>query len=151
LAPQLESLEAELHNAETYLKLAETLEGFLARLAEAADVDDHAADRGAVTTDVLGRRVNRDVARCSRTTAATFWSCQTTTSEAAISISESSPNPASATDRADDSGSKNEDRADDVPAERRVLQSQPAAAQSGCRGCLARADHSAQPTAANCA
>src|SRR6266542_1884074 len=34
LTAQLCALEAELHDAETYLKLAETLEGFLARLGE---------------------------------------------------------------------------------------------------------------------
>src|SRR5512132_916098 len=39
-------------------------------------------------------------ARRSRSTSWMSWSCQTTTSEARISISESSPNPASATERA---------------------------------------------------
>src|SRR6266542_724164 len=37
LTAQLCALEAELHDAETYLKLAETLEGFLARLADGLD------------------------------------------------------------------------------------------------------------------
>ena len=36
LATQLDALDAELHDAETYLKLAENLEDFLARLAESA-------------------------------------------------------------------------------------------------------------------
>ncbi len=36
LAAQLDALDAELHDAETYLQLAENLEGFLARLAENA-------------------------------------------------------------------------------------------------------------------
>src|SRR5215216_5657380 len=36
LASQLRSLDAELHDAETYLQLAETLEGFLSRLGERA-------------------------------------------------------------------------------------------------------------------
>lgn len=36
LASQLRSLDAELHDAETYLQLAETLEGFLSRLTDAA-------------------------------------------------------------------------------------------------------------------
>jgi site-specific DNA recombinase len=36
LATQLDALDAELHDAETYLKLAENLEDFLARLAENA-------------------------------------------------------------------------------------------------------------------
>jgi site-specific DNA recombinase len=34
---QRDALDAELHDAETYLKLAETLEGFLARLADGLD------------------------------------------------------------------------------------------------------------------
>ena len=36
ITAQLDALDAELHDAETYLKLAENLEGFLARLAENA-------------------------------------------------------------------------------------------------------------------
>ena len=36
LTAQLDALDAELHDAETYLQLAENLEGFLARLAENA-------------------------------------------------------------------------------------------------------------------
>jgi site-specific DNA recombinase len=36
LASQLRSLDAELHDAETYLQLADTLEGFLSRLGERA-------------------------------------------------------------------------------------------------------------------
>jgi site-specific DNA recombinase len=36
LATQLDALDAQLHDAETYLKLAESLEDFLARLAESA-------------------------------------------------------------------------------------------------------------------
>jgi len=40
LTAQLDALDAELHDAETYLKLAENLEGFLARLAETADTLD---------------------------------------------------------------------------------------------------------------
>jgi len=36
LATQLDALDAELHDAETYLKLAENLEDFLARLAESS-------------------------------------------------------------------------------------------------------------------
>jgi site-specific DNA recombinase len=34
---QLDALETELHDAETYLKLADTLEGFLGRLADGLD------------------------------------------------------------------------------------------------------------------
>ena len=37
LGAQLEALDAELHDAETYLQLAETLEGFLGRLADGLD------------------------------------------------------------------------------------------------------------------
>ena len=37
LQAQLDSLDAELHDAETYLKLADTLEGFLGRLADGLD------------------------------------------------------------------------------------------------------------------
>ena len=37
LTTQLEALEAELHDVETYLKLAETLESFLTRLADGLD------------------------------------------------------------------------------------------------------------------
>jgi septal ring factor EnvC (AmiA/AmiB activator) len=37
LQAQLEALEAELHDAETHLELVDSLEGFLARLAESAD------------------------------------------------------------------------------------------------------------------
>ena len=37
LTTQLETLEGELHDAETYLKLAETLEGFLTRLSDGLD------------------------------------------------------------------------------------------------------------------
>jgi len=37
LAGQLDALEAELHDAETYLRLAETLEAFLGRLTESVD------------------------------------------------------------------------------------------------------------------
>jgi len=37
LRAQLEALDAELHDAETYLKLADTLEGFLARLGDGLD------------------------------------------------------------------------------------------------------------------
>ena len=40
LTAQLDALDAELHDAETYLKLAENLKGFLARLAETADTLD---------------------------------------------------------------------------------------------------------------
>lgn len=43
LATRLRSLDAELHDAETYLQLAETLEGFLSRLGERAatlDIDE---------------------------------------------------------------------------------------------------------------
>ena len=40
LASQLRSLDAELHDAETYLQLAETQEGFLSRLTEAAATFD---------------------------------------------------------------------------------------------------------------
>jgi hypothetical protein len=36
ITAQLDALDAELHDAETYLQLAENLEGFLARLAENA-------------------------------------------------------------------------------------------------------------------
>jgi site-specific DNA recombinase len=46
LAAQLDALEAELHDAETYLKLAEGLEGFLTRLADrAATLDVHERQR----------------------------------------------------------------------------------------------------------
>ena len=34
---QLDALETELHDAETYLKLGDTLEGFLARLVDGLD------------------------------------------------------------------------------------------------------------------
>jgi hypothetical protein len=34
---QLDALDTELHDAETYLKLADTLEGFLGRLADGLD------------------------------------------------------------------------------------------------------------------
>ena len=37
LRAQLDALDAELHDAETYLKLAETLEGFLTRLGDGLD------------------------------------------------------------------------------------------------------------------
>jgi site-specific DNA recombinase len=37
ITAQLAALDTELHDAETYLKLTESLEGFLARLAETAD------------------------------------------------------------------------------------------------------------------
>ena len=37
LSAQLDALDAELHDAETYLKLADTLEGFLTRLADGLD------------------------------------------------------------------------------------------------------------------
>ena len=37
LQRQLDALDAELHDAETYLKLADTLEGFLARLNDGLD------------------------------------------------------------------------------------------------------------------
>jgi site-specific DNA recombinase len=37
LQAQLDSLDAELHDAETYLKLADTLDGFLGRLADGLD------------------------------------------------------------------------------------------------------------------
>ena len=37
LRAQLDALDAELHDAETYLKLADTLEGFLGRLADGLD------------------------------------------------------------------------------------------------------------------
>ncbi len=37
LAAQLDALEAELHDAETYMKLADTLEAFLGRLTDTAD------------------------------------------------------------------------------------------------------------------
>ena len=39
LPAQLDALDAELHNAETYLKLADTLEGFLARLTDDAQTN----------------------------------------------------------------------------------------------------------------
>ena len=38
---QLNALDAELHDAETYIKLPENLEGFLARLADTADTVGH--------------------------------------------------------------------------------------------------------------
>jgi site-specific DNA recombinase len=37
LSAQLDALDAELHDAETYLKLADNLEQFLARLADGLD------------------------------------------------------------------------------------------------------------------
>ena len=37
LQAQLDALASELHDAETYLKLADTVEGFLDRLAEGLD------------------------------------------------------------------------------------------------------------------
>jgi len=37
LRAQLDALDAELHDAETYLQLADTLEGFLGRLADGLD------------------------------------------------------------------------------------------------------------------
>jgi site-specific DNA recombinase len=37
LRAQLDALDTELHDAETYLKLADTLEGFLGRLADGLD------------------------------------------------------------------------------------------------------------------
>ena len=37
LQAQLDALDAELHDAETYLQLADTLEGFLGRLADGLD------------------------------------------------------------------------------------------------------------------
>jgi site-specific DNA recombinase len=37
LQAQLDTLDAELHDAETYLKLADTLEGFLGRLNDGLD------------------------------------------------------------------------------------------------------------------
>src|SRR5205823_2501377 len=37
LQAQLDSLDAELHDAETYLQLADTLDGFLGRLADGLD------------------------------------------------------------------------------------------------------------------
>jgi hypothetical protein len=41
IAAQLDALDAELHDAETYIKLPENLEGFLARLADTADTVGH--------------------------------------------------------------------------------------------------------------
>src|SRR5919109_43464 len=45
LQGQLDSLDAELHDAETYLKLADTLEGFLGRLADGLDQLDITAQQ----------------------------------------------------------------------------------------------------------
>jgi site-specific DNA recombinase len=42
LRAQLDALDAELHDAETYLKLADTLEGFLGRLTDGLDQLDTA-------------------------------------------------------------------------------------------------------------
>ncbi|MGA2455734.1 MAG: hypothetical protein ABSG93_19700 [Solirubrobacteraceae bacterium] len=42
LRAQLDALDAELHDAETYLKLADTLEGFLGRLTDSLDQLDTA-------------------------------------------------------------------------------------------------------------
>ena len=45
LRAQLDALDAELHDAETYLKLADTLEGFLGRLADGLDQLDIAGQQ----------------------------------------------------------------------------------------------------------
>ncbi len=45
LQAQLDSLDAELHDAETYLKLADTLKGFLGRLADGLDQLDIAGQQ----------------------------------------------------------------------------------------------------------
>ena len=45
LHAQLDALDAELHDAETYLKLADTLEGFLGRLTDGLDQLDIAGQQ----------------------------------------------------------------------------------------------------------
>ena len=63
------------------------------------------------------------------------FSCQTTIIEAKISISESRPNPARATERAVIAAATIDDRADHVPRERDVLKQQAAPEQIAAIAC----------------
>ena len=66
LQAQLDALDAELHDAETYLQLADTLEGFLGRLADGLDQLDtrrtaaHPAARRPRSPDRRRRRHDHD-------------------------------------------------------------------------------------------
>src|SRR5919108_251601 len=60
LQGQLDSLDAELHDAETYLKLADTLEGFLGRLADGLDQLDITAQQRVLRLVIREVLIGRD-------------------------------------------------------------------------------------------